>query len=95
MGFTLLNKTNSKQVKDKAIASSLISSKLTSITKRKNNVHRRLYNHIKSSIERKRLELSDLANISPFNSDFKKKLLVRINAQIIIIMIKAKIMKML
>ena len=71
MSFSWLKKNVSKKVKDEIRLSNRISSRFTSIIKRTNNIHRRLYSSIKKSIEKKRLESNDLANTSLFNTDAK------------------------
>ena len=69
--FSSLNKNVSKKNKKDIIFLSQISPRITDINKGKNNTYRRMYSLLKSSVEKKRKELSNLAESERLNSDFK------------------------
>ena len=70
--FSWFNQKSSKKIKENIIYSSLISDRIADINKRKNNGHKRLYNFLKNSLEKKRRESSYLTESDRFNSDLKK-----------------------
>ena len=71
MNFSWLNEKKSKTVKHVAAVSSFKPSKLYN-TRIRNSAQKRIYNHIKNSIEKKRIQNTETAlNIESLTSTFK------------------------
>ena len=73
MSFSWLNKGRSKKLKSETIFLSQFSSRISNINKGKDNTHKRLFIHIKSSIEKKRKESPLIENTDISNSHFINK----------------------
>ena len=69
--FSFFDEKDSNKLKEK-IFSDRRSSQAKNIEKGKINAHKRIYSHIKSSIEKNKKYLSDLSNAVCLNSDLKK-----------------------
>ncbi len=71
MNFSLLNEKKSKTVKHVVAVSSFKPSKLYN-TRIRSSAQKRIYNHIKNSIEKKRIQNTETAlNIESLTSTFK------------------------
>jgi hypothetical protein len=73
MSFSWLNKDRSKKLNSETIFLSQFSSRISNINKGKDNTHKRLFIHIKSSIEKKRKESPLIENTDISNSHFINK----------------------
>ena len=67
------NKKDSNQLKEKILSSNRFSSRDKTINKGRNNAHKRIYGHLKSSIEKNnKRDLSNISSAVHLNSELKK-----------------------